>query len=104
MLEKDIESWLNKKIKEIGGLSFKFTSPGNPGVPDRIYIFPDGLVWFVELKTEIGRLAGIQKWQRQRLTDMGCNYKLIKGMDQAKEFIKELKHEISTPRLSKVCN
>ena len=94
MLEKDIEAWLNKKIKNLGGLSFKFTSPNNPGVPDRIYIFPEGRVYFVELKTEIGRMSNIQKWQRERFTQMGCRFYLVKGMTQAREFIKELEHEI----------
>lgn len=66
MLEKEIEAWLNKKIKELGGLSFKFVSPNNPGVPDRIYIFPGGHVYFVELKTEIGQMSNIQKWLRDQ--------------------------------------
>ncbi|HCR83884.1 MAG TPA: hypothetical protein DIW07_10820 [Lachnospiraceae bacterium] len=94
MLEKDIEAWLNKKIRELGGMSFKFVSPNNPGVPDRIYIFPGGKIYFVELKTEIGRMSNIQKWQRERFTKMGCRFYLVKGMDQAKKFIEELKHEI----------
>lgn len=96
MLEKDIEAWLNKKVKALGGISFKFVSPNNPGVPDRIYIFPEGRVYFVELKTEIGRMSNIQKWQRERLQDMGCRFYLVKGMEQAREFIKELRHEIHT--------
>lgn len=94
MVEKDIEKWLNQEVKKLGGLSFKFTSPGNPGVPDRIYIFPDGRVFFVELKTEIGRMSNIQKWQRERFQKMGCRFFLIKGMDQAREFIKGIGHEI----------
>lgn len=96
MLEKDIEAWLNKKVKDLGGLSFKFVSPNNPGVPDRIYIFPGGRIYFVELKTEIGRMSNIQKWQRERFKEMGCQFYLIKGMEQARTFIKELKHEVCT--------
>ena len=93
MLEKEIEAWLNKKIKELGGLSFKFVSPNNPGVPDRIYIFPGGRVYFVELKTEIGQMSNIQKWQRKRFEDMGCRFYLVKGMEQAREFVKQLRQE-----------
>lgn len=96
MLEKDIEIWLNRKVKTLGGISYKFVSPNNPGVPDRIYIFPGGKVYFVELKTEIGRMSNIQKWQRQRLTDMGCRFRLVKGMEQARELVKELGDEIHT--------
>lgn len=91
MLEKDIESWLNKQVEKMGGLAYKFTSPENPGVPDRIYILPNGKVWFVELKQKLGKVAGIQKWQRERLLGMGCNYRLVRGLDDAKVFVQQLK-------------
>ena len=94
MLEKDIEKWMTGQIQHLGGLSLKFVSPGNPGVPDRIYIFPEGRIYFVELKKETGRLSGIQKWQRERFRSMGCRFYVIKGMTSAKEFIKELKHDL----------
>lgn len=96
MLEKDIESWLNKRIEKMGGLAFKFVSPGNPGVPDRIYILPDGKVWFVELKQQLGKVAGIQKWQRDRIISMGCNYRLIKGLEDAKDYVGEMKDALQT--------
>jgi len=49
MLEKDIEKYFNQQIKQAGGLSRKYTSPGRRGVPDRIAIM-NGHVYFVELK------------------------------------------------------
>ena len=101
MLEKDIENWLNKQIEQMGGLAFKFVSPGNPGVPDRIYILPNGKVWFVELKQQFGKVANIQKWQRERLIRLGCNYRLVKGMDDAKVYVGEMRHE-SEMQLRKV--
>ena len=60
MRESSIESYLVRKVKEHGGLCYKFVSPGNPGVPDRIIITPTGKTVYVELKTEIGRLAKVQ--------------------------------------------
>lgn len=95
MLEKDIEEWLNKQIKSLGGKSYKFISPDNPGVPDRIYLFPGGKVYFVELKRVIGKLSGIQVWQREQFLQMGCDFRVIYGMEQAKEFIKQLKEAVS---------
>lgn len=88
--ESKIESWLNKQVAALGGISYKFTSPDNPGVPDRIYIFPGGAVYFVELKAEFGRLAKLQKWQGARLEAAGCRYRVVKGMLQAESFVKEL--------------
>ena len=71
MRESSIESYLVRKVKEHGGLCYKFVSPGNPGVPDRIIITPTGKTVYVELKTEIGRLAKVQKWQRGELEKRG---------------------------------
>lgn len=96
MLEKDIENWLNKQVEKMGGLAFKFVSPGNPGVPDRIYILPDGMVWFVELKQQSGRVAGIQRWQRERLIRMGCRYRLVRGKEDARAFAGEIKDAVHT--------
>ena len=85
MLEKELENWLSWKVHVLGGMAYKFVSPGNPGVPDRIYILPDGEVWFVELKTEAGSLSRIQQYQGERLKRNGCNYRVIRGRKEAEE-------------------
>jgi len=38
--EKGIEKNLREKVKAAGGLAPKFTSPGLPGVPDRLIFLP----------------------------------------------------------------
>lgn len=96
MLEKDVESWVSKKIVAMGGISLKFVSPGNSGVPDRIYIFPEGRIYFVELKRERGRLRSLQKWQRERFLKMGCQVYVVEGPESAKKFIKVLEHDLQT--------
>lgn len=51
MLEKQIEQYLRKQVKErLNGLALKFVSPGFSGVPDRIVLLPGGRIYFVELK------------------------------------------------------
>lgn len=100
MKESKIESWLVKQISELGGIADKFTSPGNPGVADRIVIMPGGKIFFVELKTEIGRMSNIQKWQRERYSKRRADVRLIKGMGQARAFVEELKNEIHATQLS----
>lgn len=73
-----------------GGLCFKFVSPGNPGVPDRIVITPAGRTVYVELKTEVGRLAAIQKWQHEELRKRGADVRTLKGLEQVKAFVEEV--------------
>lgn len=90
MSEKQIESRMVREIKNRGGLCYKFVSPNNPGVPDRIVITPDGRIIFVELKTEVGRLSKIQQWQREQLKKRGVDIRVIHGWDKVKEFIEEV--------------
>lgn len=104
VLESKIEVWLNDQVKKIGGKSYKFVSPGNPGVPDRIYLLPNGKVYFVELKRILGKLSGVQVWQREQFQEMGINIRVIYGMEQAKELIKELKDEVYTACVSEKSN
>ncbi|MCL2213435.1 MAG: VRR-NUC domain-containing protein [Oscillospiraceae bacterium] len=90
MSEKQIEKKMCDLIKSRGGLSYKFVSPNDPGVPDRIVITPQGVVWFVELKTEIGGARRLQKWQIERLSATGANVRLLKGWEQVAQFVDEV--------------
>jgi len=90
MSEKEIERRMCEMVRKRGGLSYKFLSPGHPGVPDRIVILPDATVWFVELKTTIGILSNIQKWQVSQLEKQGANVRVIRGWEAAKEFVNEV--------------
>ena len=51
MKEREIEGKLRDAVKAMGGVCWKFTSPGNAGVPDRIILMPQGHMAFVEVKT-----------------------------------------------------
>lgn len=90
MKESSIESRLVRMVRDRGGLCYKFISPGNPGVPDRIVITPAGRTIYVELKTEVGRLAAIQKWQHEEMRKRGADVRTLKGLDQVKAFVEEV--------------
>ena len=79
MTEKALEKAFVRQVKEHGGLTYKFVSPGNAGVPDRIVIAPDGWVWFVELKTETGRLSRMQEYQIDRMLKQNCDVLVLYG-------------------------
>ena len=55
MKESEIERILVDEVKRLGGRAYKWMSPGNDGVPDRIVILPDTTPIFVELKTDTGQ-------------------------------------------------
>lgn len=61
MREKTVENYLVWKVELMGGQAFKFTSPANRGVADRVVCLPDGTTWFIELKSPTGRRSELQK-------------------------------------------
>lgn len=91
MLEKDIEKKLAIEIKKLGGRAYKFVSPGNAGVPDRIVVLPNGKLVFVELKTEKGKLTALQECQIRRLADLGQHVEVLYGIEAVKDFISDCK-------------
>lgn len=90
MLEKEVEKFLVREVKKIGGISFKFISPGNAGVPDRIVILPNGRVVFAELKTDKGKLTKLQEVQIKKISDLGADVRVLRGIEGVKEFINEI--------------
>lgn len=90
MLEKEIERRMCEMIRKRGGLTYKFTSPGNVGVPDRLVITPTGVVWFVELKTETGRLSKLQKHRIAELEERRVNVRVVRGLQGAIDFVNEV--------------
>ena len=90
MQESQIERRLAQGVKAKGGMCMKFTSPGLPGVPDRIVLLPDGRVIFIELKTKSGRLAAVQRWVISAMRARGADVRVLHGLDQVKSFLEEV--------------
>ncbi len=93
MREREIEGRLRDGVKKLGGLCYKFVSPGNRGVPDRIVILPDGVVYFVELKTEVGRLSKIQRLQLKRMERLGVQVRVLYGLSEVNAFLSGIEKE-----------
>lgn len=89
MLERQVEAYLVKRVKELGGMAYKFTSPAHKGVSDRIVCLPNGQTWFVELKTEGGRLSPLQKIFAADMERMNQKYVCLWNKEQIDEFIKQ---------------
>lgn len=86
MLEKDVEAYLRKKVKAMGGRAYKWVSPGNAGVPDRIVVLPNGKVWFIELKRPGGKLSALQLAQIRLLAKLGQNVCVIYTKEEVDEW------------------
>ena len=99
MLEKEIEKILVSEVKKLGGWAYKWTSPGNDGVPDRIVIFPGRRPVFVELKTDRGRLTSLQHVQCKRLKELGQDVRVVYGIDGLSQFFQDMGYEETSKAL-----
>lgn len=70
MREKYIEQRLTRKVKMRGGLCEKWNS-GTAGWPDRIVLFPDGKVGFVEVKAPGKEPRALQLHRHEQLRSLG---------------------------------
>lgn len=88
-MERDIEQYLTKQVKQAGGMSLKFMSPGQAGVPDRIILL-NGKVHFVELKTVLGRVSALQMAFMRKLKKHGFEVHIIRSKKEVDDFVSNL--------------
>ena len=94
MRERDVEIYLRDKVKKAGGKAYKFESPGNDGVPDRIVIFPGNRIFFVELKAPGKKPRSLQIKQMNLLSSFGCDVRVIDSKEGVDEFIKKVRDDM----------
>jgi hypothetical protein len=87
MREYQVEDLLRDGVKKIGGKAYKFVSPGNAGVPDRVVILPGGHVCFVELKGTRGKLSPLQTMQISTISRLQGDVRVISSKEQVEEFL-----------------
>ena len=88
--ERDVESYLVKRLGEIGLPCVKFIPDGKVGMPDRMVLLPDRKVLWVELKTDNGKLEEIQKMQHKRLEQAGHRVVVVWNKDDVDKLVDEL--------------
>ena len=88
MLEKAVEAYFKKVVEQLGGKSYKFTSPAHRGVADRVACLPNGETWFVEIKTEGGKLSELQKVFASDMQRLNQHYAGLWNKDDIDEWAK----------------
>lgn len=78
--ERDVETYLGACVRTLGGVAYKFTSPGRRSVPDRHVRLPGAVEFYVECKAPGGKLTVLQASEHHRLRALGarvyvCNTK-----------------------------
>jgi len=90
MLEKVIEQKVCDYAKTQNVLAYKFTSPSRMAVPDRIFIAPNGRIWFCEFKREGQVPTPAQYREHDRLRQQMVNVFVIDNVDEGKLMVDEM--------------
>lgn len=90
MLEREIEAYLVRRVAQRGGKAYKFVSPGNAGVPDRLVVLPGGKVFFVECKAPGEKPRPLQVAQISKLERLGCRVFVIDSKERIDEVMGEM--------------
>ena len=90
MIEKDVERALVRAVKNMGGISPKFVSPGLDGVPDRIVLLPMGRIAFVELKSPGKKMRPLQIRRKKQLESLGFRVYCINSTEQIGGVLNEI--------------
>lgn len=89
MRESEIERYLVWHVEMRGGKAYKFKSPSQRGVADRVICLPDGTTWFVELKAPKGRLSELQKLYAQDMARLGQRYACLWSKEMVEQWAKK---------------
>lgn len=89
MNERTIEHQLKKAIEASGGLCWKLVCPGTTGVPDRICLMRNRVV-FVELKAPGKQPRPIQVRRMNQLRQQGFTALVVDSIDGIQEVIDAL--------------
>ena len=100
MLERDIEKYLVKRVKELGGEVRKVQWVGRVGAPDRVVMLPPQcLAWYLTVWVELkapGKLATFpanpheraQHREHERMRAMGQHVGVIDSIEGVEEALK----------------
>ncbi len=97
MTEKELEKKFREAVRREGGKAYKFVSPGNDGVPDRLVVLPGGYIGFVELKQKGKQPTPLQTLQMQHLKNLGCLVVILDKPEDIKGVIRQIREVKERP-------
>ena len=86
-MEKDIEKYFVYAVRKAGGMALKLVCPGFTGVPDRLVLFPGGIIFFAEIKDTGKKLRPRQEYVKKQLEKLGFNVYVIDNKNEVHTII-----------------
>ena len=99
MKESVLEKKFRAMVAQAGGKAYKFVSPGNDGVPDRLVILPPGKTGFVELKQKGRKPGKQQEYRMAELERLGCLVMVVDDTASAEAAIRSIQSQQNTDSL-----
>lgn len=87
--ESVIEHYLKTQAEKNGFICYKFVSPANDGVPDRVLI-GHGLTFFVELKAPGEKPRALQEYTFKKMREYGAIVYVIDSKEKVNALINNL--------------
>ena len=96
-MEKDIERYFKAQLEKRGAIVWKFVSPGQTGVPDRVVLLPGGRVVFAEMKAPGQKPRPLQRAVFARMARAGHPVYIIDSREAVKRFMEEVMPDEAYP-------
>lgn len=87
MRERDIEDYLVRRVKAMGGEVRKVAWIGRRGAPDRLVMLPDRTTLWVELKAPGKKAEPHQLREHNRMRQMGQWVEVIDSLELVEEVL-----------------
>lgn len=94
MKEKNIELYLTKQVKALGGLALKLTLFSGAGFPDRTVLLPKGRIAFVELKSPGQKPRKVQWYWIRKLKTLGFRVYICDSFEKVDRLLSEVSHGV----------
>jgi len=83
VLESAVEKVFAQRVRDLGGLSWKF-APLTAGNPDRLVMMPNGVLLLVEIKADDGKLDPPQVLWHRRARELSTTVQVVTGAAEAR--------------------
>lgn len=87
MRERDIEDYLVKRVKAMGGQIRKVQWIGRAGAPDRLVLLPERRSVWVELKAPGEKPTSMQIREHNRMRRLGELVEVIDSLERVEELL-----------------
>lgn len=96
--ESTLEAFFREGCEALGGKAYKFVSPGEAGVTDRVVVLPHCPVWFVELKKTGKPLEPLQVLFRTWLLERGHRHAVLDSHEAVAAWLAERHRDMTRAR------